>query len=93
MGAGLGQARARPDRARPDPRIPCQAREYDRIAAGEYARRGDPVDPRAEAGDAVEFYAERFRAIFRDAGAGVEKAGETIGVAAERISEWLRSGR
>ena len=50
--------------------------EYDRIVDGEYARRGDPVDARAEAGDAVEFYAERFRAIFRDAGAGVEKAGE-----------------
>ena len=58
--------------------------EYDRIVDGEYARRGDPVDARAEAGDAVEFYAERFRAIFRDAGAGVEKAGEAVGAAAER---------
>src|SRR5688500_17356160 len=67
--------------------------EYDRVMSGEYLRPGDPVDARAEAGDAVEFYAERFRAIFRDAGAGVEKAGETLGVAAERLSEWLRSGR
>src|SRR5215210_4366609 len=32
--------------------------EYDRIVSGEYVRRGDPVDARAEAGDAVEFYAE-----------------------------------
>jgi Zn-dependent protease with chaperone function len=67
--------------------------EYDRIVAGGYVRRGDPVDARAQAGDAVEFYAERFRAIFRDAGAGVDKAGESLGVAAERLSEWLRSGR
>jgi hypothetical protein len=67
--------------------------EYDRIVAGEYVRRGDPVDARAEAGDAVEFYAERFRAIFREAGAGVEKAGEAVGAAADRLSDWLRSGR
>jgi Zn-dependent protease with chaperone function len=67
--------------------------EYDRIASGEYVRRGDPVDVRAEAGEAAEFYAERFRAIFREAGAGVEKAGEAVGAAAERLSDWLRSGR
>jgi Zn-dependent protease with chaperone function len=67
--------------------------EYDRIVDGSYARRGDPVDARAEAGDAVEFYAERFRAIFRDAGAGVEKAGDAVGAAAEKLSDWLRSGR
>src|SRR5215210_1115893 len=67
--------------------------DYDRVMDGSYARRGDPVDARAEAGDAVEFYAERFRAIFREAGAGVEKAGEKVGAAAERLSDWLRSGR
>src|SRR5215208_5782879 len=67
--------------------------DYDRIVSGDYARRGDPVDARAEAGDAVEFYAERFRAIFREAGAGVEKAGEAVGAAAERLSDWLRSSR
>src|SRR3954468_11050099 len=50
--------------------------DYDRVLSGSYAKRGDPVDARAEAGDAVDFYAERFRAIFRDAGAGVEKAGD-----------------
>src|SRR4029079_955182 len=42
--------------------------DYDRIAHGEYIRRGDPLDVRAEAGDAVDFYAERFRSIFREAG-------------------------
>jgi Zn-dependent protease with chaperone function len=67
--------------------------EYDRILGGEYARRGDPIDARAEAGDAVDFYAERFRAIFREFGAGVEKAGDAVAGAAERVSEWLRSNR
>ena len=56
-------------------------------------RRGDPLDVRAEAGDAADFYGERFRAIFRDAGAGVTKAGEQVGAAAERIGEWLRANR
>jgi Zn-dependent protease with chaperone function len=70
-----------------------QSGEYDRIVAGEYVRRGDPLDVRAEAGDAADFYAERFRAIFRDAGAGVTKAGEQVGAAAEKIGEWLRTNR
>jgi hypothetical protein len=67
--------------------------EYDRVVAGEYIRRGDPLDVRVEAGDAVDFYAERFRAIFRDAGAGVTKAGEQVGAAAEKLSEWLRNNQ
>ena len=70
-----------------------RAGAYDRVMNGEFPKRTDPVDARAEAGDAVEFYAERFRAIFRDAGAGVEKAGDAVGAAAERLSDWLRSGR
>src|SRR5687768_7927091 len=67
--------------------------EYDRVMGGEYIRRGDPLDVRAEAGDAVDFYAERFRAIFREAGVGVTKAGEQVGAAAEKVAEWLRSNR
>jgi len=67
--------------------------EYDRIMGGEYIRRGDPLDVRAEAGDAVDFYADRFRAIFREAGVGVTKAGEQVGTAAEKLAEWLRSNR
>ena len=57
--------------------------DYNRIVAGEYPRRSDPVDPRAEAGSAVEFYAERFQAIFRDAGEQVAKTGQ-------RAAEWVR---
>jgi Zn-dependent protease with chaperone function len=67
--------------------------EYDRIASGEYTRRGDDVDPRREAGDAMDFYAERFRAIFREFGTGVEKAGDKVADGAQRISDWLRSSR
>jgi Zn-dependent protease with chaperone function len=67
--------------------------EYDRIVGGEYVRRGDDVDARREAGDAVDFYAERFRAIFREFGAGVEKAGDKVADGAQRLSDWLRSGR
>ena len=64
--------------------------EYDAIMNGTFARRGDPVDPRHEAGDAAEHYAERFRAIFKDAGLGVEKAGDKVADAAEKVSDWLR---
>jgi Zn-dependent protease with chaperone function len=67
--------------------------EYDRVSGGEFPRRGDPVDARKEAGDAFELYSERFRAFFRDAGVGVDKAGEKVSEAADRISDWLRAGR
>jgi Zn-dependent protease with chaperone function len=64
--------------------------EYDGVMNGSFPRRGDPVDPRAEAGDAVDHYAERFRALFREAGLGVEKAGDKMADAAEKLSDWLR---
>ena len=36
--------------------------EFDRIVgSGEYPRRGEPVDARADGGEAVSFYAERIR--------------------------------
>jgi Zn-dependent protease with chaperone function len=59
---------------------------YDRIVAGEYVSRDEPVRPRAEAGDAVSLYAERFRDTFRDLGESVEDAGQ-------QLSEWLRKTR
>jgi Zn-dependent protease with chaperone function len=67
--------------------------DYDGVTGGAYPRRGDPVDARKEAGDAFELYSERFREFFRDAGAGVDKAGEKVSEAADRISDWLRAGR
>lgn len=57
--------------------------EYDRIMAGEYRRRDEPPDPRGEASDAVDFYSERFKAAFRDAGDAVEKLGS-------QVSDFLR---
>jgi Zn-dependent protease with chaperone function len=57
--------------------------EYDRIVRGDYPTRDDDVDARAEAGEAVEFYAERFRTMFREAGEGVASAGGKLG-------EWIR---
>jgi Zn-dependent protease with chaperone function len=64
--------------------------DYDRVLRGEYVRRGDPIDPRAEAGDAVNHYAERFRILFKDAGAGVAGAGDMVAGAAEKVGDWLR---
>jgi Zn-dependent protease with chaperone function len=58
--------------------------EYDRIvSSGEYPRRGDPVDARADGGEAVSFYAERIRDAFRDAGESVSSAGQ-------QLAGWLR---
>jgi Zn-dependent protease with chaperone function len=64
--------------------------EYDRVINGEFAKRGDAVDPRAEAGDAVDHYAERFRELFKEAGAGVANAGDKVAGAAEKLSDWLK---
>jgi len=70
-----------------------QSGEYDRIMGGEYPRRDQRADARAEASDAVEFYTERFRRIFREASDGLDRAGERVGEAAERLSDWIRGGR
>jgi Zn-dependent protease with chaperone function len=60
--------------------------EFDRIVgAGEYPRRGDPADVRADGGEVVSFYAERVRDAFRD-------AGESIGSVGRALSGWLRGG-
>ncbi len=58
--------------------------EFDRIVgAGEYPRRDDPVDARADGGEAVSFYAERIRDAFRDAGESVSSVGQ-------QLAGWLR---
>jgi Zn-dependent protease with chaperone function len=63
---------------------------YDRVMNGEYIRRGDPLDVRAEAGEAVDHYAERFREMFKDAGASVAGVGDKVADAAGKASDWLR---
>jgi Zn-dependent protease with chaperone function len=68
-----------------------QAGEYDRIARGEYRTRDQDADVREEAGDAMEFYAERFRAIFREVGDNVNNLSSQVGGMAEQVSDWLRT--
>jgi Zn-dependent protease with chaperone function len=57
--------------------------DYDRIIGGSYVNRDEPARPRAEAGDAVAHYAERFKNVFRD-------AGESINDVGKQVSDWLR---
>jgi Zn-dependent protease with chaperone function len=68
-----------------------QSGEYDRIIRGEYRRRGDPVDVRAEASDAFEYYSERFRALFRELGENVTNLGSQMGDVSQQVAEWLRN--
>jgi Zn-dependent protease with chaperone function len=63
-----------------------QSGDYDRIVGGDYVSRDEPVRPRAEAGDAVAHYAERFRDTFKDLGESVNDAGQ-------QLSDWLRNAR
>jgi len=64
--------------------------DYETITAGEYVRRGEEPEAREEAGDAVDFYVERFRKIFKDASETVSSAGDQVASAGERLAEWLR---
>jgi Zn-dependent protease with chaperone function len=57
--------------------------DFDRIVGGEYAKRDEPADARADGGEAVSFYAERFREGFRD-------AGESINSIGQQLAGWLR---
>ena len=68
-----------------------QSGAYDRIVAGEYRTRDQTADARKEAGDAVEFYKQRFAKIMRESGA--DKAGEKVADAAGRLSEWIKNNR
>jgi hypothetical protein len=63
--------------------------EFDRIVgSGEYARRGDPVDARADGGEAVSYYAERIRDGFRDAGESIGSVGKLADL--RSVAGWLR---
>jgi hypothetical protein len=68
-----------------------QSGDYDRIARGDYRTRDEQADVREEAGDAMEFYAERFRAIFREAGENIASMGSQVGGMAEQVADWIRS--
>ena len=59
---------------------------YDRIVGGAYVTRDEPQSVRAEAGDAVAHYAERFRDTFKELGDSIEDGGK-------QLSEWLRTAR
>jgi Zn-dependent protease with chaperone function len=89
----LGQTHASPVRRVSQLMKWVRSGEYDRIVGGEYPRRGDPVSPRAEASDAADHYAERFRGFFKDVDASMGKATEKVGDAAERIGDWLKERR
>jgi Zn-dependent protease with chaperone function len=68
-----------------------QSGEYDRIQRGEYRTRAQEANVREEAGDAVEFYAERFREIFREMGDNITALGSQAGGVAEQVADWIRS--
>jgi hypothetical protein len=46
---------------------------------------------REEAGEAVQFYADRFRALFKDIGENVTTLGNQMGGLADQLSDWIRS--
>jgi Zn-dependent protease with chaperone function len=70
-----------------------QAGDYDRIAAGEYVRRGQEPGAREEADAATQHYTERFKSFFDDAVEGVAKVGEQITDATNKLSDWLKRDR
>lgn len=68
-----------------------QSGDYDRIQRGEYRTRDQETHVREEAGDAANYYAERFRQIFRDMGENITTLGNQAGAAAEQVADWIRS--
>jgi Zn-dependent protease with chaperone function len=70
-----------------------QSGDYDRIQRGEYRTRDQDAtaSARAEAGDAVEFYAERFRRIFQEMGENITTLGSQAAGAAEQLADWIRA--
>jgi len=68
-----------------------QSGEYDRIVRGEYRRRGDETKVREEASEAMEFYAERFRSMFRELGDNVTSLGSQMGDMSQQVADWIRN--
>jgi Zn-dependent protease with chaperone function len=67
-----------------------QTGEYDRIVRGEYRTRDQTADVREEAGEAMEYYAERFRSFFREAGENVVNLGSQLGDMSQSLADWIR---
>lgn len=67
-----------------------QSGDYDRIVDGDYVRRDNEPPVREEAGDAMDFYAERFRSMLKEVGDNVTKLGEQMGGVAEQMAAWVR---
>jgi Zn-dependent protease with chaperone function len=65
--------------------------EYDRIVRGEYRTRDQPDNVREDAGDAVEFYTERFKAIFKEAADNITTLGAQVGDVGQQVADWVRS--
>ena len=55
------------------------------------ARATRQANLREEASDAVDFYAERFRAIFREMGENITTLGNQMGGVAEQVADWIRT--
>jgi hypothetical protein len=68
-----------------------QSGEYDRIVRGDYVKRGEEPPASEEASRAFEFYAERFRSLFKDIGDNVTKMGNQAAGVAEQVADWIRS--
>jgi Zn-dependent protease with chaperone function len=67
-----------------------QSGEYDRIVRGEYRRRGEETNVREEAYAAMQFYSERFRAMFRELGENVTSIGGQMGDMSQQVADWIR---
>jgi Zn-dependent protease with chaperone function len=65
--------------------------EYDRIIRGEYRTRDQTSNVREEAGDAVEFYVERFKAFFRDTAENLGQVSNQLGDVGQQLADWVRS--
>lgn len=68
-----------------------QSGDYDRIVRGEYRTRDQESDVREETSDAMEYYAERFRSFFREAGENVTSLGSQLGDVSQQVADWIRS--
>jgi hypothetical protein len=63
-----------------------QSGAYDRVQSGEYVRRGQEPDWRAETDAATEHYTERFKAFMEGMTDATAKATDV----AEKLGEWLK---